>query len=570
MGTLSHPALKRADGPRIPSGRLVGLLVVVALAVALVTNAEALLAWADSFEEALGPWAPVVFGLVGALLVAATGPASLVNLGAGALFGLGIGTATAFGAGLLGSTIAYGVARLLGGRRSAAFAERHPWFGVLRKRLASDGKLALGLRLSPVIPLALSSYAFGLARMRPRLFFGTAPAMLPPLFLYVAAGAMARGVWRGGDRPWWEWAILGLGAIATCAVMVRVSRTIREAIREAKQRDSSADRIEATAPVAERDGERRRVGVEIELGGVSVDDCAAAVAAHFGGEVDRHHEGEAIVEGELGSFRVELDSRPIKALAAEREANPVDSQAEMSAQIDDLKNRVLIGLAEPFVPVEIVTPPLDFDQLGVLDELVADLREQGARGTHDRVFYAFGVHFNPEVPSTDPASVLAHMRAFFLLRDWIRREGDTDLARRVTPHIEPHPDALVERFMDPDYAPSLEALIDDYLRLSPTRNRDLDMLPLFAHLDEERVRAVLPDEKINPRPTFHYRLPNSQVGDPDWRVSDEWRSWLLVEQLAHDRDRLQQWMADWRAHRDDPLGELMRPWVDLVDERLRA
>ncbi len=568
MTALSTPALdERAEGPRIPSRRLVGLLTVAALAVVLITHAEALLGWADSLEATLGPWAPVVYGLVGALLVAATGPASLVNLGAGALFGLGPGTAVAFGACMAGSTLTYGVARLLGGRWSVAFAERHPWFGVLRRRLASDGKLALGLRLSPVVPLALSGYAFGLARMRPRLFFATAPAMLPPLFLYVAAGAMARGVWRGGGRPWWEWTLLALGAVATLVVMLRVSAMVAEVIRAARRSRSSAE-LEATVPVAERDGERRRVGVEIELGGATVADCAAAVATHFDGTVDAHHEGEAFVESSLGTFRVELDSRPIKELAAERAEHPVDADA--GAQLDDFKNRVLIGLAEPFVPVEIVTPPLDFDQLDVLDELVADLREQGARGTHDRVFYAFGVHFNPEVPSTEPASIVAHMRAFFLLRDWIRREGDTDLARRMTPHIEPHPLALVERFMAPDYAPSLEELIDDYLRLSPTRNRDLDMLPLFAHLDESRVRAVLPAEKINPRPTFHYRLPNSQVGDPSWRVSDEWRSWLLVEQLAHDRDRLEQWMADWRAHRADPLAELMRPWADVVDGRLRA
>ncbi len=209
------------------------------------------------------------------------------------------------------------------------------------------------------------------------------------------------------------------------------------------------------------------------------------------------------------------------------------------------------------------------DRLGVLDELVADLRERGARGTHDRVFYAFGVHFNPEVSSTDPASILAHMRAFFLLRDWIRREGDTDLARRVTPHIEPHSDELIERFMAADYEPTLEELIDDYLRLNPTRNRDLDMLPLFAHLDEERVRAALPDEKINPRPTYHYRLPNSQVGDPRWRVSDEWRSWLLVEELAHDPDRLERWASDWRVHHEQTLGELFSPWADEIGERLR-
>jgi len=568
---------RRAPSERWSSGvvsrmslrHLAGLLLVVGAALLLYFHGDTLFRWAETQCAALGPWAPVLFALVGALLIAATGPASLVNLGAGALFGFGVGWAVAFAAGMLGSTLAYGIARLVGGRMSAVFAERYTWFAVLRDRLATDLKLALGMRLSPVIPLALSSYGFGLARMRLRLFLLTGLAMAPPILLYVAAGATARGVWRSGSRPWWEWALLAVGAIATLVIMARVTRMLSRAMEQAGSAAGDGGPFAASERADGEDGSRR-VGVEIELGGVSVEECARAVAHHFGGEVDLLHEGEAQIDGALGEFRVELDSRPVKRLAASlAEPRGEGEDMDVGAQLDELKSRLLIGLAEPFVPVEIVTPPLPMDRIETLDELVADLRERGARGTHDRVFYAFGVHFNPEVPSTDVASILAHMRAFFLLRDWIRRAGDTDLARRVTPHIEPHPDELVERFMAPDYDPTIEELIDDYLRLSPTRNRDLDMLPLLAHLDEERVRAVLPDEKINPRPTYHYRLPNSQVGDPDWRVSDEWKSWLLVEQLAGDPERLARWMADWRAHRNKTFGELLEPWADEVGERLR-
>ncbi|OBX33760.1 putative amidoligase enzyme [Halomonas elongata] len=39
--------------------------------------------------------------------------------------------------------------------------------------------------------------------------------------------------------------------------------------------------------------------------------------------------------------------------------------------------------------------------------------------------------------------------------------------------------------LDPDYQPDLRTLIDDYLEYNPTRNRELDLLPLFAYLDPE-------------------------------------------------------------------------------------
>jgi hypothetical protein len=81
-------------------------------------------------------------------------------------------------------------------------------------------------------------------------------------------------------------------------------------------------------------------------------------------------------------------------------------------------------------------------------------------------------------------------------------------------------------------------LIDDYIALNPTRNRNLDMLPLFALLDEDRVRSKLPEEKINARPTFHYRLPDMSLKDKDWGLATEWNRWVAVEWLAADQQRL--------------------------------
>ena len=322
-------------------------------------------------------------------------------------------------------------------------------------------------------------------------------------------------------------------------------------------------RGEVKPPISRREGHVRRVGVEVELGGVTVEACAIAVAEHFGGTIQRRHEYEFDVICEEGTFRVELDSLPLKAIAEERGGRAIEASA-----LQDLGERMMLGMAEPFVPVEIVTPPLLVTSFERLDSLITSLRSKGAKGTSDRIFYAFGVHFNPEVPSTSVESILSHLRSFLLLRDWIRRESDIDLARRMTPHIEPHPKALSDRVLHPGYSPDITKLIDDYLAICPSRSHDLDMLPLFAHLDPDRVNAICREQKINPRPTYHYRLPNSQIGDPDWRLSDEWRSWLLVERLAHDEERLHHWMNAWVEHNHDLFAELFHPWADEVAERI--
>jgi hypothetical protein len=73
----------------------------------------------------------------------------------------------------------------------------------------------------------------------------------------------------------------------------------------------------------------------------------------------------------------------------------------------------------------------------------------------------------------------------------------------------------------------------DYLERNPTRNRPLDWLPLFAHLNKDLVFEY-PVEKdlIKPRPTLHYRLPSSLIDDPSWSIATEWNKWVIIDDLA--------------------------------------
>ena len=52
------------------------------------------------------------------------------------------------------------------------------------------------------------------------------------------------------------------------------------------------------------------------------------------------------------------------------------------------------------------------------------------------------------------------------------------------------------------------------------------------------VRAALPEEKVNSRPTLHYRLPDCRIDEPDWSITTEWNRWMLVEELVCDEQAL--------------------------------
>jgi Putative amidoligase enzyme len=299
-------------------------------------------------------------------------------------------------------------------------------------------------------------------------------------------------------------------------------------------------------------GEPRTVGVEIEFAGISVEEAAKALSRQLGGGVNRKDPHAYVVkDSSLGDLCVELDSRY---------AHPEKFKAAGLKGFGATLASWLGAAASLVVPSELVCAPLPIDRLTEVDRAIAALREAGARGTQDGALYAFGLHFNPETPRRDAGTITAIAKAFVLLNGWLRRQVAPDTTRHLLGFADPFPPDYVRRLADPDYWPDLATFIDDYLVANPTRNRDLDMLPLLADLDEERVRARLPNEKINKRPTFHYRLPDARVSDPGWSIAPDWNRWVAVERLAADRDRLEALGRAYLAFAGEP-----KSWTDVAE-----
>lgn len=304
-------------------------------------------------------------------------------------------------------------------------------------------------------------------------------------------------------------------------------------------------------------GEPRRVGVELEFSGLGIETIVRIVKSVLGGEIDPISPYEYKVrETSLGDFGIELDYAYLKKLG--RRDQP-------AADIERLSEDLLAAVAKQVVPFEIVGPPVPIDRLGELEPLIAALREAGARGTDDSPIYAFGLHLNPELPALDAVTIHAYLRSFAVLFDWLQKVSRVDISRRVFPYIQPFPRAYVDLLLETG-TPDLAELIDDYLTYNPTRNRALDMLPLWRHLDAARVDAVIDDQLVNARPTLHYRLPNCEIENPDWQLIQPWQHWLAVEHLAADPPALDEACIAYRAHRDKWLSGLVGNWADQAGE----
>lgn len=276
------------------------------------------------------------------------------------------------------------------------------------------------------------------------------------------------------------------------------------------------------------EGRIRTVGVELEYAGLTAEASARVLAEALGGAVIQEDPQAFVLRGtEIGDISIELDSRYLHP----------DKNALLG--VGTKLASWIATAARYLVPCELVTAPIPIDQLYKVDRATEVLRRAGAKGTQDGALYAFGLHFNPEAPRLDAETIVSILKAFVLLDAWLRRQVAPDATRDLLGFADPFPNEYVRRLAASDYWPDIPTFIDDYLIANPTRNRDLDVLPLLTYLDEERVRAVLPEEKIRKRPTFHYRLPDARVSDPGWSIAPDWNRWVAVERLAVDRPRLE-------------------------------
>ncbi|MEQ9544864.1 MAG: amidoligase family protein [Marinobacter sp.] len=311
-------------------------------------------------------------------------------------------------------------------------------------------------------------------------------------------------------------------------------------------------------------GEERRVGVEIELSGLSYGALVQLTEKLLSGQSREASRYVAEMETEFGLFTIELDSAPIKDLDLKGETVP-ESMRELGGQAMD----VIDAAAEKIVPLEIISPPMPFSSLECIEVLCDELRKAGALGSREALYYAFGLQLNPELPDLRADTLVRYLQAFAVLYDWLKSRHQIDISRKFTSYIEPWNSPYIDLLVTDNYAPDTEQLMRDYLRYNPTRNKALDLLPLFAHLDQSVLAEYVVDERIKSRPTLHYRLPDCDIDNPGWHFSSVWNDWVVLEQIANNAEDLAELREQFRMSRKLSLRNLTQSWLDTCEQWLR-
>jgi uncharacterized membrane protein YdjX (TVP38/TMEM64 family) len=210
---------------------VIGILIVVAIIVAVRMLPVA--QWLTQFQayvRGAGAIGYIVYAIVYAICVVLFVPATILTLGAGAIFGLAGGTLVVIAGATLGATLAFLLARTILRARIEKMTEHNPKFRALDQAIAREGtKIVFLVRLSVLFPFTWINYAFGLTGVRLgtyvwTTFLGIAPAT----FAFVYIGSIAHEATTASRA---RLVVYVLGAVAALAVSIVIGRIATKAIR---------------------------------------------------------------------------------------------------------------------------------------------------------------------------------------------------------------------------------------------------------------------------------------------------------------------------------------------------
>lgn len=222
---------------------LLGLVLAIALAIApQQVNLPVLLPNLLLWVKSLGTTGILAFIVIYNLATLLFIPASLLTLGAGALYGILWGTVYVLVASTLGAVFAFLIGRYVARGWICQWIQAHPQFKAIDAAIAQQGlKIVFLTRLSPLFPFNLLNYLFGITCVSLKDYVIGSLGMIPGTFLYVYFGSLVGDVamlHMPLDKPeeisfpmlMLHWAIKLLGLLATLRVTVQITRIARRSL----------------------------------------------------------------------------------------------------------------------------------------------------------------------------------------------------------------------------------------------------------------------------------------------------------------------------------------------------
>lgn len=217
-----------------PKVLLAGLVVVGLLAASRFVDIPGLLNGALEWIEGLGYTGMAVFVLLYIVACIFVLPGLILTLGAGAIYGLGVGFALVSVGSTLGASVTFMIGRYLARDWIAEKVSGNKTFSLMDDAVAQQGwKIVFLTRLTPLIPFNIQNYGYGLTKVSFLPYvIASWIGMMPGTVLFIYVGTLG-GDAAGGGSSAATWAMRGVALAATILVTVVITRIAKKALADA-------------------------------------------------------------------------------------------------------------------------------------------------------------------------------------------------------------------------------------------------------------------------------------------------------------------------------------------------
>jgi uncharacterized membrane protein YdjX (TVP38/TMEM64 family) len=230
---IDAEALVVVQPKKLPIGKIaIGIVLLAAVVVAFrMLPVGAWLRGFQSYVRGLGPIGYAVYAL-GYGVIGCVVPASILTLGAGAIFGPVAGSIVVAVGATLAASLSFFLARTILRHRVETWTAKNAKFHAVDRAIAHEGaKIVLLVRLAAVFPFLFMNYAFGLTGIRyNRYIIATLIGILPGTIAFVSLGAAGAEV---ATQRTAKTIVLVIGALVALVVSIFVARIAARAIRNA-------------------------------------------------------------------------------------------------------------------------------------------------------------------------------------------------------------------------------------------------------------------------------------------------------------------------------------------------
>lgn len=239
------------------------------------------------------------------------------------------------------------------------------------------------------------------------------------------------------------------------------------------------------------------LGIEIEVNGLTADKVTDLLIDLFGGEKD----GQYIRNSKIGTLRVYRDG------ASWKHEDWANSQNEGK---ENRLRRAVNSIEDALIaPVELVFPPLKFTELEYVEQAIAALSKNGARGTEG--FASASLQVNVQVDSKN-TTLLRNILGNYTNNGKLFREYfNPAFIRRIQGFIQEPQEEMQEKLKDYEYTPTAEEFWKDFRNFVPIKMSRVNITPALlddmSHSVEEKQTLIR--GQWGKRPAYELREANA-------------------------------------------------------------